>query len=1228
SAGFESTQLVRAHHGSLSREVRFEVESALKKGKLSGVVATASLELGIDIGSIDLVVQLDAPTSVSSALQRIGRSGHVLSATSKGRILPLYQSELPHAVAITEAILEAEVEETLIPELCLDVLSQQILAEVAVQDWSRNALFDLFRHSYCYRNLTTASFNRVIEMLGGAYEETQIRSLQPRLTWDKVNDKLIARRGARLLATMNGGTIPDRGLYDVYLQDANVRVGQVDEEFVFERKVGETFYLGTSEWRIETIAQDRIVVAPVRAIVPMPPFWKSDYGIPRDFNTMQRVGAFLRELLEDEAATDAFDHGLVDTSDGAGDIHCTINSAKASRRVIQRNDQTSTRRGRLCSSRMGESIIDPEITQSLHDFVDSQLDFSGAIATDRRIVFEYFHDSAQQPMLYIQAPFGGRVNQAWAIALATYLGKKYSIEIQYSFNDDGLLFRLLESDDFIPAQEICAIPPQQLEDYIIAGLPEAPVFMVLFRYNAGSSLLLTRSRAGKRIPLWLQRLRTADLMQNIRQYPDFPILLETYRDCLENVLDVRNLKIAIEQIQSGEIEVVSVQTLGPSPMANGLMYKFLERNLYEIDRNRGAASGGEVHQQALAEILQSGEIPAIITLELVEKLERRLQHLVHELKAKLTEDIFAILDKLGPLSVEALQQRSHVQVMDALAELQQAGRIVQHNDEWQTQTCVDKLHNTTIEEKTRFVVQRLLQNHGPMTGKAILNQLPGYTPEIVLKTLETLAEKRLVLHGQMIEEDTDSYWCDRHNFTTLYRQAIAARRQSDGIATSEQFYRFLLQWHHITTPAKGLDELVERYRGYRFASSAFEREIVRTRFPEENQTSTHLQEFSEALAHGDVIQRMHRSTDKSPRMCSFHRRGEGHLFFSKNVLLEKKNDLDASAQSVFAFLQENGASLFDDLIAGTELSRSQILDALKLLVENELLSCDEEQSLQYVLGIQQTGEASKPQSNALFPDQPWRARSHGRRRGVRSGFSQFKHQQKKLRGRWFLTTSFAVHGKEITQELLAEKQARLLLQRYGVLVKEWYRRENGLLPWYRLFAALKRLEWQGEIRRGYFVHGLSGVQYALPQAVQLLEKIQQKSENFEHSVVLISTGDPALPFGGMLQWNVRSLQNENVAITRSFSNHLLLSESKPILYLENFARRIYSLSGMSEGQLPEFIMHLKSWLRMPSVLRPVKNVTIESIDAQPAAKHGWASHFTQSGFEQSDTMLVLWPSAV
>ncbi|KAA3662706.1 MAG: hypothetical protein DWQ10_01835, partial [Calditrichaeota bacterium] len=445
-----------------------------------------------------------------------------------------------------------------------------------------------------------------------------------------------------------------------------------------------------------------------------------------------------------------------------------------------------------------------------------------------------------------------------------------------------------------------------------------------------------------------------------------------------------------------------------------------------------------------------------------------------------------------------------------------------------------------------------------------------------------------------------------------------------------QFYHFLLQWHQITTPAPRLAALIARYRGYRFVAFASEREIVHTRFRDAtvNSLEKHLQEFSESLANGEVIQRMHRSTEKSPRLCSFHRRGEGHLFFEKNTLVKKKDELDAAAQVVFAFLQENGASLFDDLNAGTDLSRSQILDALKSLVENELLSCDDEQSLQYVVGIQPTNEPQKRPSNELFPDQPWRARARGRRRGMRSGFSQFKQQQKKLRGRWFLTTSFAAHGKEITPELLAEKQARLLLQRYGVLVKEWYRRENGLLPWYRIFTALKRLEWQGDIRRGYFVHGLSGVQYALPQAVQLLEKIQQGVGELEHQVVLISTGDPALPFGGMLQWNVRSSQHENVAITRSFSNHILIVDSKPVLYLENFARRLFPLAGVTEAILPELIAQLKSWLQLPAPFRPVKNITIEFIDGQPATKHRWAAQFTNAGFEQSDAMLVLWPSAV
>lgn len=1220
---FEDTEeeIVRAHHGSLSRETRFEVEFALKAGNLRAVVATASLELGIDIGSVDLVIQLDAPTSVASGLQRIGRSGHVLGATSKGRILPLYQAELAHAVALTQAMVNAEIEETIVPELCLDVLSQQILAEVAVQNWQRIELFNLYRQSYCYRNLTLSTFDRVLDMLCGLYANTQIRALHPRLTWDKVNDQLIARRGARMLATMNGGTIPDRGLYDVYLHDANVRVGQVDEEFVFERRVGENFYLGTSEWRIENIAQDRIVVSPVRAIVPIAPFWKSDYGLPRDFITMQKVGAFLRELLE-EYDLQSQNFSLENTETSSKEILLP--------ELVEGMMSKQSRHLTKLSIQSTNKLVAPEIMQSLHEFVASQLEFCGEIATDKRIVFEYFYDSANQPMLLIHAPFGGRVNQAWAIGLSTFLARKYAIEIQYSFDDDGVLFRLLDVEKPVDSSELLGISAEQLEKFIIEGLPNAPVFMVLFRYNAGSSLLLTRSRAGKRIPLWLQRLRTVDLMQNIRQFPDFPIVLETYRDCLENMLDLPNLKKAIARIQSGDIEVATIKTSGPSPMAAGLMYKFLERNLYDGDRNRTPEIGGDVHRQALAEILEKDQIPAIFTHELVEKLVRRLQFLEHTSKAKSSEDLFSIIDKLGPLSEDQLQQRSRINLQDALSELKNTGRILLAENMWISQEFQTKTKQFSNADKITFFVERALQCHGPLTGKALQKKLAGWSLESIVRSLENLKEKSLVVSGQMLEKDEDIYWCDRHNFETLYRQAIAERRQEAGIAMAEHFNQFLLQWHQIKNGFTHVSELVQRYRGFRFPLFAFEREIIRARLSEWNESKfiQHRIEFNQALQQGQIITRMHRASEKGRRVVSFHGRGEGHLFFEKKGVLDKAENLRKTSREVCAFLQENGASFIDDIIAGTENSSVQIHAALQELAENEILSCDQADALQHIAGTNPVGDSSLGLATELFPNQSWRQKARGRRRGVRSGLSEFRQKQKKLQGRWFLTTSFSAHGKDVSKEKQAEKQARLLLQRYGILVKEWYRRESGLLPWYHIFTALKRLEWQGEIRRGYFVQGLSGIQYALPEAVRLLQKILDGKLSGEKPSVLISTADPALPFGGMLQWNLRKQNGEQAVITRAFSNHVLFDKNKPVAYLENFCKRLFILLGFSEQLIPPLCANLKIWLQLPVAVRNLKNVTIEQIAGQAAARHAFAKSFVSNGFEKSGEALILWPSAV
>ncbi|MEK7729062.1 MAG: DEAD/DEAH box helicase, partial [candidate division KSB1 bacterium] len=629
----DNAELALAHHGSISRETRYEIEGRLKSGSISAVIATASLELGIDIGSIDLVVQLESPKSVSSALQRVGRSGHVLSATSKGRLIPLYPSDLDDAVSLTHSMLAGEIEESFIPENCLDVLAQQLVAEVAMRDWPRPELYHLVRQSYCYRHLAVAVFNNVLDMLAGRYASAPMRALQPRLSWDKVNDQLIGRRGSRMLAVMSGGTIPDRGYYSVYLADSNTKLGEMEEEFVFESRVGHVFFLGNNEWRIEQILQDRIIVAPVAAVKPRAPFWKGD-SLYRDFATSQRIAAFRRELME----------------------------------KIERGEGETWLR-ETCRA-------DEDTAHNLQDYLVRQFEHTAALPTDKQFILESFRDSANEPHIVLHTCCGGRVNGAWAIALATAIERRYQTEVQYSFNDDGIVMRLLDTENALPFTNFLALPAEQIEQHLIEALADSALFASHFRYNATSALLLPRSRQGKRIPLWLQRLRAADLLQVARQFEDFPILLETYRDCLEDVFDLRSLRVVIAKLQAGEIRVHEIETPFPSPMASGLMFQFLASNLYGEDRTRYPGHVANVSSELLAELLSRESIPAIVTAELIAETEARWQYLSLERKAKSKEELFDVIEKLGPIDEEALRARCESEPREWLEELREAKRIV------------------------------------------------------------------------------------------------------------------------------------------------------------------------------------------------------------------------------------------------------------------------------------------------------------------------------------------------------------------------------------------------------------------------------------------------------------------------------------------------------------------------------------------------------------------------
>lgn len=1192
-SGDPEAELAQAHHGSISRDMRYTIEERLKQGKIPAVVATASLELGIDIGSIDLVVQLGAPHTIAGGLQRVGRSGHVLSGTSKGIIIPLFRNDLDDAAATAACMLQADIEETVIPENCLDVLAQQIVAEVAMQEWPRQALFDLARQSYCYRHLPQSLFDRVLQMLCGAYDELELRAIRPRLSWDRINDRLIALRGARSAAVLNGGTIPDRGYFGVYLADSNTRLGEMEEEFVFESRVGDPFFLGNQEWRIEQITHDRIIVSPVRAVKPRAPFWKGDF-LFRDHETSRRIAAFRRQAL------------------------------------------ASWEQGQEQEWRQRHPFLDAATVANLQLFLADQIEHAGAVATDAQLICEFFDDHAGEPHVVLHSPFGARVNGAWAIGLAAALEQRTGAEVQYSFDDDGIIMRLLDTGEPAPIEALLRLPADELERLIVQKLAASAVFAVYFRYNAARSLALPRSQPHKRIPLYLQRLRAADLLQVVQQADDFPLLLETYRECLQDVFDLPVLRRLSQRVIDGEVRVHTVRTPFPSPMAAGLIFDFLASNLYEVDRSRTPAQAALLSSEMLAEILAKEEIPAIVTRALVQEMELRWQHETPETQARDAEELFALIARLGPLDAEALAGKAVQPVQPWLEQLQAADRLVLRSELPGGWLAAEQQHHFAepiTAESALFRVRQALRSRGPVAAESVAATI--HLPLVqVQAALQTLHGGKEVVLGRLLADVDAELWCDRQNFAELYRRAIAERREAARPAGREALLRFLLTWHRFGDAKLRLPELLARYSACRLPIHFLERELLRTRLcpaPELQRLSTALAELDDEISTGAWVVYGHREGDDGRHSIFLLPRGQGALLHSKAELLAAAEDLPAETSTVLSFLQENGASFGRDICDGTGIGVVQVEAALATLAAAGLVSCERYATLLRLLQPSTRPAPAMPSSEerAVPWERPaWHQRARRRRPGRRQVLQQVQQHRDVREVRWFPATSFAALGRELEPRKRAEQQARLLLQRHGVLVKEWYRHEQGLLPWHQLFQVLKRLEWQGEIRRGYFIEGLTGVQFALPEAVALLEKLQRQQHVNVPDAMLISTVDPALPFGGQVVWDLVDRESERVAVTRVAANHIFFFHGQPVVYAENYGLRLRLLQAYRDAALAELVAALSTWLYLPGHLRPRRKIEIESIDAVPAGQSELTAAFLDAGYERDGDRLVLWPSAL
>ena len=790
--------LVRSHHGSLARPQRIEVEDRLKAGQIRGLVATSSLELGIDMGAIDLVVQIEAPPSVASGLQRIGRAGHTIGAASRGVIVPKYRGDLIACAAVTRAMRESRIESSRYPRNPLDVLSQQIVAMVSMDDWDVDALFAAVRRAAPFAELARSIFEGVLDMLSGRYPADDFADLRPRLTWDRVNNRLTAREGSKRVAVINGGTIPDRGLYGVFLlgeRGPGARVGELDEEMVFESRVGETFLLGASTWRIEELTHDRVLVTPAPGEPGKMPFWKAEAaGRPLELGTY--IGQMVRTLRH-------------------------LPPAGAVQRLVQHHD------------------LDQRAAENLMRYLADQAAATGVVPDDHTILIERCRDELGDWRVCVLTPFGGRIHAPWSMAVVERARAEKGLDVETMWTDDGFVVRFPETDE-PPDTQLLIPAADEVEALVLKALGGSALFAAKFREAAGRALLLPKRRPGGRSPLWQQRKRAADLLAVAARFGSFPMLLETYRECLRDVFDMPAVVATLRRIETREIRAVSVDSAIPSPFASSLLFGYVANYIYDGDAPLAErrAQALAIDQNQLRELLGEAELRELLDHDALEQVERQLQHLDETNRARSTDAVHDLLLRLGDLTADELKARSRVDGAAAAAELVRARRAV-------TVQIAGEPRFIPVEYAGRYrdalgvplppglpesllqpsanagldLARRYSRTHGPFTTDEFARRygLGRATAEVLLKEL---AVGGRLLEGEFRPGGTGREWCDAEVLQSIRRRSLAKLRKEVEPVDPPILGRLITSWQGVVRRRLGLDALLDTIENLQGAPAA------------------------------------------------------------------------------------------------------------------------------------------------------------------------------------------------------------------------------------------------------------------------------------------------------------------------------------------------------------------------------------------------------------------------
>jgi ATP-dependent Lhr-like helicase len=1108
-------EIALPYHGSLARERRFALEERLKAGSLRALVTTSSLELGIDIGSVDLVIQLQSPKRVASALQRIGRAGHTLGVASRGILVPTFRDDAVEIAAIVAAMRAGDVEPTQVVQNALDVLAQAIVAAVSVDDWKSGELYELVVRSYPYHRLSRSAFDEVLEMLSGKYPSDVAAELEPRITWDRVNDRLIGSRAARMTAVISGGTIPDRGLYTVNLPD-RTRLGELDEEFVHESRMGDVFQLGSSTWRIAAIEHDRVVVTPAPGTPARMPFWHGEY-MARSLMLSHRVGALRRELAE---APD--------------------------------------------EQRLGaEYGCDAATANSLVKYIASQRAATGIVPDDRNIVIEQFRDETGAVRIVIHAAFGGRINAPWGMALAQRMREAINdTDLQVQTTDDGIMLRIPDLGMMTPLQSLLGLSGTEAEQLVMEEVGSTSLFGARFRMNAARALLLPRGNPRRRMPLWLQRLKSLDLLQVVRQFPSFPILVETYREVLQDAFDMEGLKATLAQIASGDIRIHTVQTDAPSPFAASLQFGFVMDWLYGDDTPRAEQRAALLSiDRSLLDEVMGGEGADDITREAIEQTLAERRGTAAGRRARTDDELALLLDRAGDLSDAELRARIATEEEgargDPVAKLLESSRVIaiplgpDESREWRfilTETYSRYLSAFGVEQLGRVrgttaltehnaaelvpdvlrhaavnpsvarreILARFLTQSGPVTAQEIHVRY-GWQREWLESRLTEWERTGKLVRGKFRREVRDIEWCSRRVVEIARRRALAALRKQIEAVELPTFAAFMQRWQHLDERdrldgAVGAETAVRQLYGIARPPIAWDRDYLRARVRTYDPTT-----LSRFAATGEPVWAGEGTYDPESgaiplARVRFFERGTGAIWLHEEI----EPVLSENAQTVRATIASEGASFIGDIQAITGLTMLAVREAIRELVAWGLVTNDTVEALREVARwkpmLPRTG--NDPTSWLPSDYTPSPNRRYTRTRPNLRRLPRWRRPDRPgaavsgWTGRWSLVRRRGTMGPDLPEEERAERIARQWLTRYGIVSRDWWRRERPPVSWRAIYRELKRLEFRGEVRRGYFVKGLGGAQFALPDAVEWLRTVASEDHSSAGFVVMAAS-DPA-----------------------------------------------------------------------------------------------------------------------